>query len=103
MIPTKFFPAAVIVPVLLAVFVNLKLPETKDVSLVPSSRTTSAEKVETPTALSTDATFSNPNVSTLTKVLPLFIPLIIIVSFFTNLPFTSVRLIFFELVNEDLT
>ena len=74
-----------------------------EVIRVPLSRTTSAAKVETPTALSIDATSSNPNVSTLVKILPSRIPLIIIDSFFKNLPVTSVRLTLVVLVAEDLT
>ena len=102
-IPTKFFPAAEIVAVFDAVFVNLKLPESMEVSLVASSRTTSAEKVETPTALSTDATSSNPNVSTLVNTLLALTPLIVKPSSLINFPDTSDILTVFPLADKLLT
>ena len=43
-----------IIPVFPAVLLNLKLPETKFVNLVPSSSKISASNVDTPTALLTD-------------------------------------------------
>ena len=51
-IPAKFCPDAVIIPAFPDVLLNLKLPETKFVNLVPSSSTTSAKNVDTPTAVS---------------------------------------------------
>ena len=100
-IPAKFLPAALITPPfptpndvwpVTTAFVNWKLPEIIFVSFSPLSRTTSAEKVETPTALSNEATSLNPKVSTLVINLPSAIPLIEIDSFFKNLPLTSTNL-----------
>ena len=70
MIPAKFFPAAVIIPVFPLVLLNLKFPETKFVSLTPLSSKTSASNVETPTALFKDFTSLNPKASTLVITLP---------------------------------
>ena len=56
MIPAKFCPDDVIIPVFPAVLLNLKLPEIKLVNLVPSSSKISASKVDTPTALFIDFT-----------------------------------------------
>ena len=97
-IPAKFLPAALITPPLpfpwpgTLALVNWKLPEIIFVSFSPLSRTTSAEKVETPTALSNEATSLNPKVSTLVIILPSATPLIVIDSFFKNLPLTSTKL-----------
>ena len=55
-IPAKLLPDDVIIPVFPAVLLNLKLPETKFVNLVPSSSTISASNVDTPTALSVSYT-----------------------------------------------
>ena len=50
-IPAKFCPDAVIIPAFPDVLLNLKLPAVRELSLITLSRTTSAENVETPTAL----------------------------------------------------
>ena len=73
------------------------------VNFSPLSRTTSAAKVDTPTALSTDETSLIPNVSTLVITLPSVFPLTIKDSFFKNLPETSLRLIVVTLVPAVLT
>ena len=69
-IPAKFCPDDVIIPVFPEVLLNLKLPESKLVSLVPSSNKMSASNVDTPTALLTDLTSLNPKLSTLVITLP---------------------------------
>ena len=68
--PTKFLPDAVIIPIFPPVLVNLRLPETKFVNLVPSSSTISASNVDTPTALLSDLTSLNPKSSTFIITLP---------------------------------
>ena len=73
------------------------------VSFCPASKTRSAAKVETPTALSTDAISLIPKVSTLVITLPSLFPFIIKDSFFKNLPVTSLRLIVDTLVPAVLT
>ena len=59
-----------IIPVFPDVLLNLKLPEIKLVSLVPSSSRTSASNVDTPTALFIDLTSLNPKASTFVTTLP---------------------------------
>ena len=59
-IPAMLLPDDVIIPVFPAVLLNLKLPETKFVNLVPSSSKISASNVDTPTALFIDFTSLNP-------------------------------------------
>ena len=59
MIPAKFCPDDVIIPLFPipfspAILLNLKLPESKLVSLVPSSNKISASNVDTPPALLID-------------------------------------------------
>ena len=48
-IPAKFCPDAVIIPVFPDVLLNLKLPAERVPSLTTSSSTTSAKNVDTPT------------------------------------------------------
>ena len=75
MIPAKFCPDDVMIPLFPipfspAILLNLKLPESKLVSLVPSSNKISASNVDTPTALLPDLTSLNPKLSTLVITLP---------------------------------
>ena len=91
MIPEKFCPDDVIIPafpnVLLpktSELLNLKLPEIRLVSLVPSSSEISASNVDIPTALFNDLTSLNPKESTLVITLPSWTPLIKIDSSFIN-------------------
>ena len=102
-IPAKFFPAAVIIPAFPDVLLNLKLPDTKLVSLTPSSSKTSAANVETPTALSIDFTSLKVKLLTFVIILPFWIPLSNIDSSFINLPVTSVKVKSVTLVPADLT
>ena len=69
-IPEKFCPDDVIIPVLGVILLSLKLPEIKLVSLVPESSKISASNVDTPTALFSDFTSLNPKESTLVITLP---------------------------------
>ena len=69
-IPAKFLPDAVIIPVFPLVLLNLKLPDIILVNLIASSRTTSASNVDTPTALLRDLTSLNPKLSTFVITLP---------------------------------
>ena len=108
-IPTKFFPAALITPPFpfpwpgTFWFVNSKSPESIEVSLVASSRTTSAEKVETPTASSIDVISSNEWSVNLTIVLRELTPLIVKLSNLLNFPVTSDILNVFVLDDIFLT
>ena len=75
MIPAKFCPDDVMIPLFPIPFsplilLNLKLPESKLVSLVPSSNKISASNVDTPTALFIDLTSLNPKASTFVMTLP---------------------------------
>ena len=75
MLPAKFCPDDVIIPLFPIPFspsmlLNLKLPESKLVSLVASSSKISASKVDTPTALFIDFTSLNPKSSTFVMTLP---------------------------------
>ena len=75
MIPAKFCPDDVIIPLFPipfspAILLNLKLPESKLVSLVPSSSKISASNVDTPTSLLIDLTSLNPKASTFVTTLP---------------------------------
>ena len=75
MIPAKFCPDDVMIPLFPipfspAILLNLKLPESKLVSLVPSSNKISASNVDTPTALLIDLTSLNPKTSTFVTTLP---------------------------------
>ena len=69
-IPAKFFAAAVIIPAFPDVLLNLKLPETRLLSLTVLSSNKSASNVETPTALFIDFTSLNLKESTLVITLP---------------------------------
>ena len=108
MIPAKFCPDDVIIPLFPipfspAILLNLKLPESKLVSLVPSSNKISASNVDTPTALFIDLTSLNPKASTFVMTLPFWTPLIKIDSSLINLPLTSIRLKSVTLVPDDFT
>ena len=102
-IPEKLLPDDVIIPAFPLVLLNLKLPEIKFVSLVPSSNNISASNVDTPTALFNDLTSLNPKESTLVITLPSWTPFIKIDSSFKNLPVTSVKLKSVTLVAVVLT
>ena len=91
-IPEKFCPDDVIIPVFPEVLLNLRFPDIKFVSLDPLSNNISASNVDTPTALFTDLTSLNPKESTLVITLPSWTPLINIDSSLTNLPVTSIKL-----------
>ena len=92
MIPAKFCPDAVIIPVFPDVLLNLKLPAVRLLSLIRLSRTKSAENVETPTALCIYFTSLNPKEVTFVMILPFGTPLTKKDSSFRNLPLTSVKL-----------
>ena len=92
MIPAKFCPDAVIIPVFPDVLLNLKLPAVRLLNLIRLSRTKSAANVETPTALLRDLTSLNVKLSTLVITLPFWTPFINIDSSFKNSPFTSLSL-----------
>ena len=91
-IPAKFCPDAVIIPAFPDVLLNLKLPAARLPSLIRLSRATSAENVETPTALWRDLTSLNVKLSTLVITLPSRTPFINMDSSFKNSPFTSLSL-----------
>ena len=102
-IPAKFCPDAVIIPVFPDVLLNLKLPAARLPSLIRLSRTTSAENVETPTALWRDLTSLNVKLSTLVITLPFWTPFINTDSSFKNAPFTSTKPRSLTFVPADLT
>ena len=90
-IPAKFSPATVILPVLPLVLTNWKLPVERLPNGRPSSISTSASNVDTPTALRRDFTSLKLKSLTLVIILPFGLPLIKIVSSFKNLPAESIK------------